>query len=138
MATLQTALAAIRTSSAEASPTQREQPRLEAERVALSAALAESEQSEAAAAASHAALEDADLLKVGHNVKYDLKVLARHGVTVRGPVFDTMVAHYLLDPEASHKLDDVSSFHLNYRPQPITDLIGTGKNALTMDQVSEK
>ena len=90
---------------------------------------------DAALAPIRAALEDADLLKVGHNVKYDLKVLARHGVTVRGPVFDTMVAHYLLDPEASHKLDDVSSFHLNYRPQPITDLIGTGKNALTMDQV---
>ena len=81
------------------------------------------------------ALEDPDLLKVGHNVKYDLEVMARHGITVRGPIFDTMVAHYLLDPEASHKLDDVSSFHLNYRPQPITDLIGTGKGAITMDQV---
>ncbi len=81
------------------------------------------------------ALEDDALLKVGHNVKYDLVVMRRHGVTVRGPLFDTMVAHYLLNPEASHKLDDVASFHLNYRPQPITDLIGTGKNALTMDQV---
>ena len=80
-------------------------------------------------------LEDPALPKVGHNVKYDLEVLARHGVTVRGPIFDTMVAHYLLNPEASHKLDDVASFHLNYRPQPITDLIGTGKNALTMDEV---
>jgi DNA polymerase-1 len=56
-------------------------------------------------------------------------------VTVRGEIFDTMVAHYLLNPEASHKMDDVASFHLNYRPQPITDLIGTGKNAITMDQV---
>ncbi|MEM6286470.1 MAG: DNA polymerase I [Bacteroidota bacterium] len=81
------------------------------------------------------ALQDDALLKIGHNVKYDLVVMKRHGVDVRGPLFDTMVAHYLLDPEASHKLDDVSSFHLNYRPQPITDLIGTGKNALTMDQV---
>ena len=80
-------------------------------------------------------LEDASLPKVGHNLKYDLEVLARHGVTVRGEIFDTMVAHYLLDPEASHKLDDVSSFHLNYRPQPITDLIGTGKGAITMDEV---
>jgi len=61
--------------------------------------------------------------------------MARHGVTVRGDIFDTMVAHYLINPEASHKLDDVASFHLNYRPQPITELIGTGKNALTMDQV---
>lgn len=82
-----------------------------------------------------AALEDAALPKVGHNVKYDLIVMKRHGVDVRGPVFDTMIAHYLLNPEASHKLDDVSSFHLNYRPQPITDLIGTGKNALTMRDV---
>ena len=81
------------------------------------------------------ALEDAALAKVGHNVKYDLNVLARHGVDVAGPVFDTMVAHYLIDPEASHKLDDVSSFYLNYRPKPITDLIGTGKHALNMRDV---
>ncbi|MEM0963191.1 MAG: DNA polymerase I [Bacteroidota bacterium] len=80
-------------------------------------------------------IEDPGLPKVGHNLKYDIEVLARQGVAVRGDLFDTMVAHYLLNPEASHKLDDVSSFHLNYRPQPITDLIGTGKNALTMDQV---
>ncbi|MDT0630602.1 DNA polymerase I [Rubrivirga sp. S365] len=81
------------------------------------------------------ALEDESLLKVGHNVKYDLVVMKRHGVTVRGPIFDTMVAHYLLNPEAVHKLDDVASFYLNYRPQPITDLIGTGKNALSMRDV---
>ena len=80
-------------------------------------------------------LEDADVLKVGHNVKYDLVVMARHGVEVKGPIFDTMVAHYLINPEASHKLDDVSAFYLNYRPQPITDLIGTGKNALSMRDV---
>ena len=85
--------------------------------------------------AVRAMLEDESLLKVGHNVKYDLVVMARHGVRVRGPIFDTMVAHYLLNPEASHKLDDVASFHLNYRPQPITDLIGTGKNALSMRDV---
>ena len=81
------------------------------------------------------ALEDAATLKVGHNLKYDLLVLGRHGLDVQGPIFDTMVAHYLLDPEASHKLDDVSSFLLNYRPQPITELIGTGKNALSMRDV---
>ncbi len=81
------------------------------------------------------ALEDASVPKVGHNIKYDLIVLAREGVRVAGPLFDTMVAHYLINPEASHKLDDVSSFHLNYRPQPITDLIGTGKNALSMRDV---
>ena len=81
------------------------------------------------------ALQDDALPKVGHNVKYDLVVMKRHGVDVGGPIFDTMIAHYLLNPEASHKLDDVASFHLNYRPQPITDLIGTGKNALNMRDV---
>ena len=92
---------------------------------------------EAALAPLRAALEDEAVLKVGHNVKYDIVVLAnaREPVAVRGPVFDTMVAHYLLSPEASHKLDDVASFYLNYRPQPITDLIGTGKNALNMRDV---
>ena len=80
-------------------------------------------------------LEDPGIEKVGHNVKYDLLVLGNHGVDVAGPFFDTMVAHYLVDPEASHKLDDVASFYLNYRPQPITDLIGTGKNALYMRDV---
>lgn len=80
-------------------------------------------------------LEDPSVPKVGHNVKYDLLVLRNHGVDVQGPFFDTMVAHYLVDPEASHKLDDVASFYLNYRPQPITDLIGTGKNARSMRDV---
>ncbi|MEL6444211.1 MAG: DNA polymerase I [Bacteroidota bacterium] len=76
-----------------------------------------------------------DALKVGHNLKFDLVVLAEHGLEVRGPLFDTMVAHYLIEPEASHKMDDVSSFYLSYRPQPITDLIGTGKNAKSMRDV---
>jgi DNA polymerase-1 len=85
--------------------------------------------------AVRAPLEDEGVLKVGHNLKYDLVVLRRHGVPVRGPLFDTMVAHYLIAPEASHKLDDVSSFFLNYRPQPITELIGTGKGQRSMRDV---
>ncbi|MEM1093201.1 MAG: DNA polymerase I [Bacteroidota bacterium] len=76
-----------------------------------------------------------DALKIGHNLKFDLAVLASHGLEVRGPLFDTMVAHYLIEPEASHKMDDVSSFYLSYRPQPITALIGTGKNAKSMRDV---
>ncbi|GAB5521041.1 MAG: DNA polymerase I [Rhodothermales bacterium] len=80
------------------------------------------------------ALEN-DALKIGHNLKFDLAVLASHGLEVRGPLFDTMVAHYLIEPEASHKMDDVSSFYLSYRPQPITALIGTGKNAKSMRDV---
>ena len=86
-------------------------------------------------AAAREALLSEKALKVGHNVKYDLVVLKRHGVDVAGPFFDTMVAHYLIEPEASHKLDDVVSFYLNYRPQPITDLIGTGAAAISMRDV---
>ena len=85
--------------------------------------------------AAREALLSEKALKIGHNVKYDLVVLKRHGVDVAGPFFDTMVAHYLIEPEASHKLDDVASFYLNYRPQPITDLIGTGKDQRSMRDV---
>lgn len=81
------------------------------------------------------ALGDEAGLKVGHNLKYDLIVLARHGVEVKGPLFDTMVAHYLIAPEEPHNLDAVSSAILNYRPKPITDLIGTGRNQLNMRDV---
>jgi len=78
---------------------------------------------------------EADGLKVGHNLKYDLVVLARHGVRAAGPLFDTMVAHYLIAPEEPHNLDAVSSATLSYRPKPITDLIGTGRNQITMRDV---
>ena len=103
--------------------------------VYLPAPLPDGTQTDAVLDAVRAPLEDAARPKVGHNVKYDLTVLARHGLRVRGPLFDTMVAHYLVDPEASHKLDDVASFHLSYRPQPITELIGTGKDAISMRDV---
>ena len=74
-------------------------------------------------------------LKVGHNVKYDITVLARHGVRVQGPFFDTMVAHYLLNPDEQHGLDRVVLSVLNYKMIPISTLIGTGKNQLSMRDV---
>jgi DNA polymerase I len=77
-----------------------------------------------------------ECLRVGHNVKYDLIVLARHGVDVVGPVFDTMVAHYLIAPEEPHNLDAVCQKVLNYCPKPITDLIGEGKDQKNMRDVS--
>lgn len=80
-------------------------------------------------------LENPDTLKVGQNVKYDLVVLGRHGVHLQGPLFDTMVAHYLLAPEAGHRLDDLARQYLSYRMVPITDLIGTGKNQRSMRDV---
>ncbi len=74
--------------------------------------------------------------KIGHNLKYDLLVLARHGVTVEGPFFDTMVAHYLIAPEDTHSLDAVARRVLNYRMVPITELIGEGKEQLSMRDVA--
>ncbi len=80
-------------------------------------------------------LEDESILKIGHNLKYDITVLARHGLRVRGPLFDTMVAHYLVDADAGHKMDDVAKELLNYTPQPISDLIGEGKEQISMRDV---
>ncbi len=74
-------------------------------------------------------------LKVGHNLKYDITVLARHGIRVKGPLFDTMVAHYLLAPDDQHNLDRVARKYLNYKMIPISDLIGSGRDQLSMRDV---
>ena len=76
-----------------------------------------------------------DKLKVGHNLKYDITVLARHGVRVRGPLFDTMIAHYLLAPDEQHSLDGLVRSFLNYKMIPISQLIGTGKDQKSMRDV---
>ena len=74
-------------------------------------------------------------LKIGHNLKYDITVLARHGVRVRGNLFDTMIAHYILAPDDPHNLDGLVRSRLNYKMISITSLIGTGKNQLSMRDV---
>ncbi len=67
--------------------------------------------------------------KIAHNIKYDIKVLHKYGVTVKGKLFDTMLAHYLLNPDMRHKMDVLSETYLNYQPILITTLIGKkGKN----------
>lgn len=73
--------------------------------------------------------------KVGQNVKYDWLVLARHGVQVAGPFFDTMVAHYLIAPEEPHGLDALARRELSYQTIPISTLIGKGKEAKSMRDV---
>ncbi len=73
--------------------------------------------------------------KVGQNIKYDLVVLARHGVHVRGPFFDTMIAHYLCAPEEPHGMDHLAQTLLSYTPVPISELIGSGKDQLSMRDV---
>jgi DNA polymerase-1 len=62
--------------------------------------------------------------KIAHNMKYDLKVLERYGVSVEGPLFDTMIAHYLINPESKQSMDFLSEFYLNYKPISIELLIG--------------
>lgn len=74
-------------------------------------------------------------LKIGQNVKYDVITLERHGVRTKGPFFDTMVAHYLLSPEEPHGLDSLALKFLGYKTIPIEDLIGAGKNQISMRDV---
>ena len=62
--------------------------------------------------------------KIAHNIKYDLKVLNRYGITVAAPTFDTMVAHYLINPESKQGMDFLSEFYLKYQPISIETLIG--------------
>lgn len=76
-----------------------------------------------------------DAPKIGQNLKYDLLVLARHGVEVAGPLFDTMVAHYLVAPEEPHGLDALAARYLAYRTIPISELIGIGRVQISMRDV---
>jgi len=77
-----------------------------------------------------------DIEKVLQNAKYDLRILWKYGVQVDGPIFDTMLAHYLLEPDQRHNMDALSEKYLGYQPISITSLIGKkGKNQLTFDVV---
>lgn len=79
---------------------------------------------------------EAETTKIGHNLKYDLLVMRRHGVEVGGPLVDTMVAHYLVAPEENHNLGDVARSVLNYQMVPISDLIGDDVEASSMRDVA--
>ncbi|UOU98468.1 DNA polymerase I [Chryseobacterium daecheongense] len=73
--------------------------------------------------------EKEDILKIAHNLKFDYKILKRYGVTVKGAMFDTMIAHYLLNPDGRHGMDYLSEMYLNYKPVSIETIIGKkGKN----------
>ncbi|HEX7869088.1 MAG TPA: DNA polymerase I, partial [Chryseobacterium sp.] len=73
--------------------------------------------------------EKEDLLKIAHNLKYDYKVLKQYNMTVKGAMFDTMIAHYLLNPDGRHGMDYLSEVYLNYKPVSIETIIGKkGKN----------
>jgi DNA polymerase-1 len=81
--------------------------------------------------------ESTTIEKIGQNLKYDLTVLARYGVEIAGPLYDTMIAHYLIEPEKRHNMDALAETYLRYTPIAIESLIGKkGKNQLTMRDVA--
>ena len=80
--------------------------------------------------------EDEKIAKIGQNIKFDLMVLRRLGITIRGRMYDTMILHYLLDPESRHNMNALAEKYLNYKPIEIKTLIGKGSKQLTMDLVN--
>jgi DNA polymerase-1 len=80
--------------------------------------------------------ENPETLKIGQNMKYDIQVLAGYGIEVKGPLFDTMIAHYLLEPDMRHNMNLLSEAYLNYSPVHIESLIGDkGNNQKNMRSV---
>lgn len=76
---------------------------------------------------------DPKILKIAHNIKYDLKILNRYGMHVAAPTYDTMIAHYLISPESKQGMDFLAEFYLKYKPVSIETLIGKkGKNQGSM------
>lgn len=79
---------------------------------------------------------DENVVKIGQNLKYDILMLSNYGVEVKGKLYDTMLAHYLIQPDFKHKLDLLCANYLNYKKVPTEDLIGKkGKNQRTMRSV---
>ncbi|MDM1518376.1 DNA polymerase I [Myroides odoratimimus] len=80
--------------------------------------------------------EAENIEKIGQNLKYDIKILKQYDIVVKGPLFDTMIAHYLINPDMRHNMDVLAETYLKYTPQPIEELIGKkGKNQKTMRDI---
>lgn len=83
--------------------------------------------------------ESESVEKVAHNIKYDEQVINRYDIKIRGPRFDTMIAHYLLSPDGKHGMDFLAEYYLRYQTIPIEDLLGKkGKNQKTMRDIEQK
>lgn len=87
-------------------------------------------------------LESPTHLKIAQNIKFDMLVLRRYGVAVQAPIYDTMLAHYVVEPDLKHGMDYLSETYLGYTPVSITELIGKGKNQgsmrdVALDKISE-
>jgi DNA polymerase-1 len=82
---------------------------------------------------------DENITKIGQNIKYDMLMLSNYGIEVKGRLYDTMLAHYLIQPDLKHGLDYLCDIYLNYKKIPTDDLIGKkGKNQITMRSVSSE
>jgi DNA polymerase-1 len=80
---------------------------------------------------------DENITKIGQNIKFDMLMLSNYGIEVKGKLYDTMLAHYLIQPDLKHNLDFLCDIYLNYKKIPTDDLIGKkGKNQITMRSVS--
>jgi len=77
--------------------------------------------------------ENPNITKIGHNLKFDLSVLKTHGITVSPPCFDTMIAHYLLDPEKKHGMDYLSEIYLKYKTITYDEMMDKKKNIQEVD-----
>ena len=82
--------------------------------------------------------ESETIEKTGHNLKYDLKVLSRYGITVSGKLFDTMIAHYLINPDMRHSMDVLAETYLHYTPKSQSELIGKGKTLISLTKVGSE
>lgn len=84
-------------------------------------------------------LENDKIIKIGQNIKYEIIILKKYGINIQGKLFDTMIAHYLLNPELRHNMDYMAETHLNYRTIHIDELIGPrGKNQRKMSDLEPK
>lgn len=81
-------------------------------------------------------LENPGIIKIGQNIKYDILVLGNYGINVEGQMFDTMIAHYVLQPEMKHGMDYLAEIYLGYKTIPIEKLIGEGRNQKNMSEIS--
>ncbi len=80
--------------------------------------------------------EDGGIEKIGQNIKYDIKILNNYGIKIKGNIYDTMIAHYLINPDMRHNMNVLAETYLNYQPISITSLIGKkGKNQGSMRNV---
>ncbi len=83
-------------------------------------------------------LENPKILKIGQNIKYDYQIFYKYGIELEGQFFDTMLAHYLLEPELRHNMDYLAQTILNYKTISYAELVGTGKKAKTMADFEPK